>query len=231
MAASDLIGPRLGSRSGRVIPVNFTPTDGVWAYVMGSDPLGVLVELDSGDVTSIEQGVDVTSLTSISTRIKFRHPAKIETTPEIVAIVTIAYPTQFVGGETLTLKVDGGGNQLTTFAAADQSQQQVIDKINSSTTGLTSDAEPEFSALRLRSDTAGASASIEVVSGTAVTPLGLYIGSQVGAGLTYQLVASVNTETVTVAPLPSETLETDIVIRTDHLTGVQTLKYELSVIP
>lgn len=231
MAASDLIGPRMGSRSGRVIPVNFTPTDGVWAYVMGSDASGVLVELDSGDVASIEQGVDVTSLTSISARVKFRHPVKIETVPEIVGIVTIPYPTQFVGGETLTLKVNGGGNQLVTFLVTDQSQQEVIDRINSSTTGLTADAEPEFSALRVKSDTAGASASIEVVSGTAVTTLGLYIGSQSGAGLTYQLRASVSTEIVTVAPTPGTTIESDFVIRTDHLSGVQTLKFELSVIP
>lgn len=230
MAASDLIGPRMGSRSGRIIPVNFAPTDGVWAYVMGSDEPGIQVEVGPGDLTSIEQGVDVTSITSISGRIKFRQPVTVDTIPEIVGIVTVAYPTQFVGGETLTLAADFGGGQLVTFLVTDQTQQQVIDRINSSTTGLTADAEPEFGALRLRSDTGGASAEIEVVSGTAVTRLGLPIVSLVGRGIVYAVRISVGSEIVAINPASGTTLESDWVVRTDHLTGVQILKVELSVV-
>lgn len=49
--------------------------------------------------------------------------------PVIVSGVGV-YPSGFVGGETLTLQVDGRPQVVVTFQATDQTQQEVLDRIN-----------------------------------------------------------------------------------------------------
>jgi hypothetical protein len=81
------------------------------------------------------------------------------------------YPTGFVGGETLEVRIDRGTTQVVSFTAADQSLAQVVARINSAT--ASSIAADNAGQLRLSSVRRGYSASIEVVGGSARADLGL----------------------------------------------------------
>ena len=81
------------------------------------------------------------------------------------------YPTAFVGGETLEVSIDDLPTQVVVFEAADQTLNQVIDRINGATaSSIASDSGGE---LQLDSRIFGYSASIEVIGGTALAILGL----------------------------------------------------------
>lgn len=86
------------------------------------------------------------------------------------------YPTGFVGGETLTLDIDGGGAVVVVFAAGDQTAAQVRDQINAAIPGVASVVAGE---LVLRGLVRGAASSVDVVAASApavLTTLGLTIG-------------------------------------------------------
>ncbi len=70
----DLIGPNMGSISGRLDPQNYAGVDGTFAFVFGSDVPGVFGDLEVGDSISIKQDLDFTSLTLLTFRVKFVHP-------------------------------------------------------------------------------------------------------------------------------------------------------------
>ena len=81
------------------------------------------------------------------------------------------YPTGFVGGETLEVSIDDLPTQVVVFEAADQTLNQVIDRINGAT--ASSIASDSGGQLQLDSRIFGYSASIEVIGGTALATLGL----------------------------------------------------------
>lgn len=62
----------LGTHSGRIEPANWTPPDGDYAWVFGSDIDGVEKDLSVGDYVTITQSVDVTAVTLLSFACKFR---------------------------------------------------------------------------------------------------------------------------------------------------------------
>jgi hypothetical protein len=68
-------------------------------------------------------------------------------------------------GLTLEISVDGGGTQTVTFGATDDAVSELADAINAQTTGLL--ASVESGALVIESETEGATASIEIIGGTA----------------------------------------------------------------
>lgn len=80
------------------------------------------------------------------------------------------YPTGFTGGETITIDVDGAGPTLVTFLVGDQTQAQVISRINTAL-GATIASSISATVSRLTSTTLGPSSSLEItaVSGAAVT--------------------------------------------------------------
>lgn len=80
------------------------------------------------------------------------------------------YPTAFTGVETLQIAADGGSTQTVTFAATDQTIEDVIAAINAQTTGLT--ASDEGGELRVESDTIGFRSTLQIVGGTGMTKLG-----------------------------------------------------------
>lgn len=81
------------------------------------------------------------------------------------------YPTTFVGGETLEVRVDNDAPRIITFTAAEQTLNQVVDRINAVLAQTV--ASNQAGQLRLSSVIRGRSGRIEVVGGTARTQLGL----------------------------------------------------------
>lgn len=96
-----------------------------------------------------------------------------------------SYPTGFVGAETLVIKIDGTTITVT-FLVADQSVQQVINRINAAA-ALLSLATVAFLnglQLRLKSLTTGTGSTVQIVSGSA--------GVLAALGLSVQTVTGVN---------------------------------------
>jgi len=81
------------------------------------------------------------------------------------------FPTGFVGGETLEVSIDGAPTQVVVFEAADQTVNQVVDRINGAT--ASNIASVVGGEVQLDSRVFGYSATIEVIGGTAVATLGL----------------------------------------------------------
>lgn len=93
------------------------------------------------------------------------------------------YPTTFAGGETLTLGYDGGANFTVTFLAADQSEAQVISRINTYA-GFTFAAAVSGTTFSLTGIQRGNGAQVRVVSASAgvLTKLGLTAATTSGTG-------------------------------------------------
>ncbi len=85
-----------------------------------------------------------------------------------------------LGGLTFILAVDGGGDQTVTFAAADDTAQEVADAINAQTTGLTAGVTPAGN-IQIMSDTSGSASTLEVRTGTANATLGFSDNSMVSS--------------------------------------------------
>lgn len=113
------------------------------------------------------------------------------------------FPTGFVGGETLELSIDGGGTVVVPFTVADQTVDNVVDRVNS----VTASSNPFIAfntggELELRSRNQGFGASIEVIGGSAVSTL----------DLPFPAVAQVDTYTQNATSAGLYTLRTAIVI-------------------
>lgn len=93
------------------------------------------------------------------------------------------YPTTFAGGETLTLQIDDEPNTLVTFLDADESQAQVISRIN---TALGRVLASSASATRLRLKSAKNGGTVRVVAGSTgvLAKLGLTAGALSGQAVT-----------------------------------------------
>jgi hypothetical protein len=82
-------------------------------------------------------------------------------------------------GETLELSVNGGATQTVTFGANDNDATEIAAAINAQTTGLVASVVSGYISLETESE--GASASIEVVGGTAAVAGALFVGFLDGA--------------------------------------------------
>lgn len=85
--------------------------------------------------------------------------------PAIITSGAGVYPSLFVGGETLTLNIDGT-QYVIVFQAADQTQAQVIARINAAV-GFTCAIDAGGGITTLQSVIAGTSGVIQIVAGTA----------------------------------------------------------------
>ena len=88
--------------------------------------------------------------------------------------------TSFVGGEILTLSIDGGANFNVTFQPGDNTLALVITRINT-VFGQTI-ASNSAGQLKLTSPTAGTGSSVVVTAGVPATTLGLTAGTYAGSG-------------------------------------------------
>lgn len=102
------------------------------------------------------------------------------------------FPTLFAGGETLTLKIDGGSLQTVTFAAGDQSEAQVISKINALIIGAF--ADDNAGQVRINSDKQGTGSIVEIVGGTGRATIGLAVGVTSGTGNVANISATTSLE-------------------------------------
>lgn len=179
-----LIAPGTGFVCGRIEPVGYEPADGSFAWVVGSDVEGQVGEFAAGDAAGVEQLVDLSDVTLISFACKLRQSV-IRRAAQLVSSPG-TYPTNFAGGETLDLYVDGGALQSVVFAPTDQSLSQVVDRINSVLTGAV--ATGDQANLRITSSAPGSSSAILLGSGTANAKLGLTGGASVsGEALAFRL--------------------------------------------
>lgn len=88
-----------------------------------------------------------------------------------ITAVAGTFPTLFVGGETLEIKVDADATRVVVMSAAEQTLLNVVDRINAV---LAQDiADDNAGELRVRSAIEGGAGRIEVVGGTARATLGL----------------------------------------------------------
>lgn len=93
-------------------------------------------------------------------------------TPGQLTATAGTYPTLFVGGETLEVRTrEGAPSRVVTFAATDQTNANVRDRINARL-GLTI-ADLSGGEQRLSSEVGGSDGYIEIVGGTALATLGL----------------------------------------------------------
>lgn len=94
-----------------------------------------------------------------------------------------AYPTGFVGGETVTLGYDQAPDVVVTFTAADQTEAQVVARINAAF-GFTFADTPAPATLRFTGRQRGNAAEVRVVAGSAgvFTALNLAASTTLGTG-------------------------------------------------
>jgi hypothetical protein len=67
-----LVGPGAGFNSGRIQPVNYTPVDGDYVLCIGSDELGLEIEMAIGDSAAFEQSINLTNVTLVTFSLRFR---------------------------------------------------------------------------------------------------------------------------------------------------------------
>jgi len=90
--------------------------------------------------------------------------------PGVIAGTGGTFPTLFTGGETLELRVDADSTRVIVFTAADQTRDNVRDRINATlaqTVGVANATEIDF-----QSVIGGTDGRIEIVGGTGVATIG-----------------------------------------------------------
>ena len=133
--------------------------------------------------------------------------------------------------DTLVVAIDGGANQTITFGATDTTLAAVINTVNSNLVG--GRANDVGSELSIESDTRGSGSSVEIVSGTALTELGLTAGTTSGSGNVVTVDAVTAAEMVTMAAgLTGAALSANAgALRLDHLTAGVASTIEVTAAP
>lgn len=164
---SPFVTARVGIHQGRLEPVGFVPTEGDFAFVMGSDIAGREREFSVGDQFDIFQSdTPIAAAKLIRFRGKWRGPSRMPALAQAVELYAL------VDGQTLLVDVDGGGQQTITFATAQfvaigaARADEVVVAINSQISGATASvASP--GAPQVFSDATGLRSRVEILGGTA----------------------------------------------------------------
>lgn len=178
-----------GRKQGRLQTKGFTPTDGLYAYVLGSEDQDV-VELETGDYVEVSQSLDLTSVNVIRVDSKILQPVMPEER-EVVgftlkktevldhydwwtglyakaihpAAVTAREADYVIPENTrLRVSVNGGADQDILFPAVESelSASEVADIINAQITGAQAKATSDGTKVILAGTSTGRYATIEV---------------------------------------------------------------------
>jgi hypothetical protein len=187
-----LIVARVDTSVGSVTFNRLAQVTGVNAFSYDLEPgQTVVVDLGAGPLTATFTAVAATIVSGVGT-----------------------YPSTFVGGETLTFAIDGTP-YTATFLASDQTQTQVIDRLNAAA-GFTAftNAGPGANDTTLTGRVRGTGGSVQIVSGTALvlTQTGFVAGAAVaGTGNVSNVdkVTSTEAHTVIVAAAVGTRTERD----------------------
>lgn len=222
------LGEGAGFTAGRIQPANYSPVDGDWALVLGSDLPGKVRDVVVGEASGIEQDVDLTSHDRVFFAYAFR-----QTEGKSAASrrgLETTYPVLLTDTDTIEIDVDGAGTKVVTFAATDTTLEDVVARINLALT--TGTASADNGQLKITSDTTGASSTVEIVGGTVYALLGHALGTTTGEHVTFRFVFEIDgSEHYSDQPAAGE--EAIFVRRTInvyHLTGTQTLRWYLEVV-
>lgn len=150
--------------------VQFTPM----AYITGAAAFRYV--LAPGQVLSLDLGSSVSGAGPVN--------ATFNATAATVTSGAQTFPTGFVGGETLTLGFDVQPNFTVFFQAADQTQAQVIARINQFA-GYAMTASVSSTTMSLTGIQLGTQAQVRVVgasAGAVTTALGLVVATTFGTG-------------------------------------------------
>lgn len=104
---------RPGIEQGRVDPDNFEPTEGDWAFILGTDNPGWENRFEIGDKFNVGQLATPGPVPSNVLRYKSRHRG-----PSRMPAVSGVEPFVLVDGQTLILKVDEQAQDTITFSTA-----------------------------------------------------------------------------------------------------------------
>jgi hypothetical protein len=217
-----------GFTAARIQPVNYTPVDGDWVFCIGSDLPGMERVVAVGELAGIQQDVDLTSVTKITYAVALRQTEG--TSAAARRGLETLYPVYFLATDTIKLKVDGGSEQTITFAATDNSLEEIVDRCNATLAGAVASADNNQ--LKFTSDTAGAGSSIEITGGTIYAALGHSLGTTAGEYVTFRFVFAIDGDVVHEYQ-PSAGDEINYAARTAnvyHLTGTKTLAWYLEAV-
>jgi hypothetical protein len=160
-----------GDEQGRIEPINFDVPEGDYLFCLGSDPSSREGWFKLGDKFEIYQSDTFASDEKlIIFRGKWRGPES--TMPAVSAIVNPSTGYALSNGETLTLAIDEGSNQIVEFLTGDFSNigqatpAEVAAVINSAITGAVA-RSTGFGSVEIVSNTVGKRSRVEVVSATA----------------------------------------------------------------
>lgn len=229
----DLAVQRFGSRSGRIQPVSWSPTDGDYALALGADDQGVKVEAKDGDYVEWQQTVDLTSLTLLTFSCFLRQ--SVGTSKARYTGRVVQYPTGFAGGETLDVTLDAlGGDPLVAnvvFQATDQDADAVVSRIQSYIPTTRGTVWHDQGSIRIESALSGYYSRVHVTGGTAVTALGMPVGFNIGARVSFKLSIMFGAATLFEAPVleDGETIDRQTyTINVASVSGSDTLRIRLT---
>jgi hypothetical protein len=179
--------------------VQFTPL----AYITGASAFRYV--LAAGQVLSLDVGSGVVSTGAVN--------ATFTATAATITSAAQTFPTTFVGGEYVTLGYDNQPNFTVFFQAADQTQAQVIARINQFA-GYAEAASVTGTTMSLTGIQQGSQAQIRVVAASApgvLTTLGLVVGTTFGTGNVANILAVTAQEIqgVVSAAIPNTKVELD----------------------
>jgi hypothetical protein len=205
---------RFGTTQGRTSQlVNFTPTDGDFAYVVGSDQAADF-EMSIGDFIDLFQDLDLTGVNLVTFDLGWVQPLNLPQRRDIAAgatlkrsEVTVSAPAKLEAGifepyvlsdgQTLLISIDGGGAQTVTFNTADfvniaqAAAEEVAAVIDDDLTPGTSSLNPNGTKVRIESETVGTSSTVEVTGGTATAAFDFPVGVKTGGDDLSAIVAPV----------------------------------------
>lgn len=113
-------------------------------------------------------------------------PMRLRVGADVAKVLGVAgtFPTGFVGAESLVVELDGVPLSVA-FTSGAQTAQQVVNQVNAAAmlAGLTYlPASVSGGQVLIAGQLTGVQGSVEIVSGTALTALGLVAGTTLGAG-------------------------------------------------
>lgn len=217
-----------GINAGRIVPQNFTPSDGEYVYCIGSDLSNVFDTVAIGEKAAISQDVDVTSLTLIHFAMAMRN-TEAKRAATMRGLQTL-YPIYLTTGDDLQLTIDALAPQTLTFQDTDNSLQEIVDRCNAQLVGAT--AVDDNAQLKIVSDTLGSASVVDITGGVARAPLGFSITSDTGEHVTYKFTATVG-GTPTPAFQAAAGSRIDYARRTlnvSGMSGVKTVLFEVEAV-